>query len=97
MCASWILGSWLLEYVYVILSSVPFMFDMPDITTSILSPTPGPSVDPGVGMGGTKTPYLSHRFRSGHFLPSTPFVEYFHSHGLVLTPVSILTGMVVDK
>ena len=51
MCASWILGSQLLNYIYVLLSSVPFMFGMLDITTSIPSPAPGPSVDPSVGLG----------------------------------------------
>ena len=50
---------------------------MPNITTSIPSPTLGPSVDPGVGLGGTTTPYLAHRFRSGHIPPSTPFGEVF--------------------
>ena len=53
------------------------MFYMPDITSSISSPSLGPSADPGVGMGGTTTPYLSHRFRSGHIPPSTPFVGGF--------------------
>ena len=68
------------------------MFSIPDINTSIVSPTPGPSVDPGVGLGGTTTPYLAHRFGSGHIPPSTPFVGVFslpssglnisvHSHG----------------
>ena len=72
------------------------MFDMLDITTSIMSPTLGHSVDPGVGMGGTTTPYLAHIFGSGHIPPSTPFVEDFHSLYPILTPVSILTGVVVD-
>ena len=59
LCASWILGLWLLEYIYVLLSLGPFMFDMPYITTSILSPAPGPSADPSVGLGGTTAPYLA--------------------------------------
>ena len=65
---------------------------MPNITTSILSPTPGPSADPGVGLESTTSPYLVHRFESGHIPPSTPFVGGFslfshdlstivHSHG----------------
>ena len=53
------------------------MFDMIDITTSILSPAPGPSADPSVGLGGITTPYLDHRFGSGHIPPSTPFVGGF--------------------
>ena len=86
----------LLEYIYVLLSSGPFMFGMPDITTSIPSPALGPRVNPGVGPGGTTSPYLAHRFGSGHIPPSTPFVEYFHSLRLVLTLVFILMGVVVD-
>ena len=54
LCASHILGSQLLEYIYVLLSLVPFMFDMPNITTSILSPALGPSADPGVGLGASR-------------------------------------------
>ena len=88
MCASWLLGSRLLEYIYVLLSSGPFMFDMPDITTSIPSPTLGPSADLGVGLGGTTTPYLSHRFESGHI----PSAKDFHSLCLVLTLVFTLMG-----
>ena len=72
------------------------MFDMPDISTSILSPAPGPSVDPGVGPGGTTKRYLAHRFGNGHIPPSTPFVEDFHSLCLILTLVFTLTGVVVD-
>ena len=59
----------------------PFMVDMLDITTSVMSPTLGPSVDPGVVPGATKSPYLAHRFRSGHIPLSAPFVEF-------LTPLS---------
>ena len=92
MCASWILGSQLLEYIYVLLSSGPFMFGMPDITTSILSPAPSPNADPGVGLGGTTSPYLAHRFLSGHIPSSTPFVEDFHSLHPVLTVVFTLMG-----
>ena len=77
MCTSFLYGLWLLEYIYVLLSSGPFMFNMPDITTSIPSPAPGPSVYPGVGLGGTTTPYLAHRFGSGHIPPSFPFLEIF--------------------
>ena len=72
------------------------MFDMPDITTSILSPALGPSADHSVGLGGTMTPYLAHRFGSGHIPSSTPFVEDFHSLRPVLTLFFTLTGVVVD-
>ena len=72
------------------------MFSMPDITTSILSLATSPSAYPGVGLGKTTMPYLAHRFESGHIPPSTPFVEYIHSLLPVLTPLLILTGVVVD-
>ena len=72
------------------------MFDMPDITTSIPSLTPGLSADPGVGLGGTIAPYLVHRFGIGHIPSSTPFIEDFHSLHPVLTLVFTLTGVVVD-
>ena len=68
------------------------MFGMPDITTSISSPAPGPSADPGVGLGGTTTPSLAHSFGSGHIPCSTPFAEDFHSLRLVLSPVFVLMG-----
>ena len=96
MCASWILGSRLLEYIYVLLSSGPFMFDMHDITSSIPSPTSGPSADPGVGLGDTTAPYLAHRFRSGHIPSSTPFAEDFHPLLHFLTLGFTLVGVVVD-
>ena len=73
MYAIEILGSWLLEYIYVLLSSGPFMFGMPDITTIIPSPAPGPSANPGVGLWGTIMPYLIYGFRSGHIPSYTPF------------------------
>ena len=72
------------------------MFCMLDITTSILSPAPGPSADLGVGLGGTIATYLAHRFGSGHIPSSTPFAEYFHSLFRVVTLVFTLTGVVVD-
>ena len=62
----------------------------------ILSPVLGPSMDPGVRLGGITTPYRAHRFGSGHILPSTPFVEDVDSLLLVFTPVVTLTGVVVD-
>ena len=74
----------------------PFIFDIPNITTSILSPAPGPSADAGVGLGATTTHYLAHIFESGHIPSSTPFVEDFHSLHLVLTLVFTLMGVVVD-
>ena len=78
------------------MSSGPFLFGMPDSSTSILSPAQCPSADPGVGLGGTTTLHLVHIFGSGHIPPSTPFVEDFHSLRPVLTLVFILTGVVVD-
>ena len=90
------MGSRLLEYIYVLLSLGPFMFGMPDITTSIPLPAPGPSTNPSVGMGGTTTPYLAHIFRSGHIPSSTPFVEDFHSLCPVLKLLFTLMGVVVD-
>ena len=92
MCASWILGSWLLEYIYVLLSLGPFMFGMPNITTIIPSPAPVPSEYLGVGLGGTTTPYLAHKFGSGHIPSSTPFAEDFHSLRPILTLVFIHMG-----
>ena len=61
---------------------------MPGILSSIL----GPSTDPGVILGGITTPYLAHRFGSGHILPSTPFVEDVDSFLSVFTLVVTLTG-----
>ena len=92
MCASWPLGSWLIEYIYALLSSGPFIFGMP----GILSPILGPSMDPGVKLGGITTPYPAHRFWNGHILSSTPFMEDFYSLRSVFTPVVTLTGVVVD-
>ena len=96
LCTSLLLGSRLPEYIYVLLSSGPFMFNMHDITTSIPSPTLGPSGDPGVGMGAdTIAPYLSHRFGSGHIPSSTLFAKDFHSLHPILTLVFTLMGVVV--
>ena len=92
MCASWPLGSRLLEYIYAILSSGPFIFIMP----GILSPVLGPSTDPGVRLGGIPSPYHDHRFGNGHIPSSTPFVEDFYAFCSVFTPVVTLTGVVVD-
>ena len=78
------------------MSSGPFMFGIPDITTSIPSPDTGHSANPGVGLGGNTAPYLAHRFGSVHIPSSTPFVEYFHSLCLVLTLVFTLARVVVD-
>ena len=82
----------LLEYIYVLLNSGPLMFCMPDITISISSPTPGPSV----GLGGTIAPYLAHIFGTGHISSSTLFEEDFHSLHLVLTLVFIPMGVIMD-
>ena len=93
MCASWPLVSWLLEYIYALLSSSPFIFGMP----GILSPILGPSMDLGVRLGGIIAPYRAHRFGNGHIDPSsTPFVEDFYSLCSVFTLVVTLTGVVVD-
>ena len=62
----------------------------------ILSPILGPSMDPGVRLGDISTPYPTHKFGSGHILPSTPFVEDVDSLLSVFTPLVTLTGMVVD-
>ena len=92
MCSSWPLGSWLLEYIYALLSSGPFIFGIPDI----LSPILGPSTDTGVRLGGITTPYRAHRFGNGDIPSSTPFVEDFYSLRSVFTLVVTLTGVVVD-
>ena len=92
MCASWPLGSWLLEYIYALLSLSPFIFNM----LGILSPVLGPSTDPGVRLGGITAPYCAHRFWIGHIPSSTPFVEDFYSFRLVFTLVVTLMGVVVD-
>ena len=73
MCSSWPLGSWLLEYIYALLSSGHFIFVM----RGILSPIFGPSTDPGVRLGGITAPYHAHIFGNGHIPSSTPFVEDF--------------------
>ena len=92
MCTSWPLGSWLLEYIYALFSLGPFIFVMP----GILSPTLGPSMDPGVRLGGIIAPYPTRRFGNGHIPSSTPFVEDFYSLLSVFTPVVTLMGVVVD-
>ena len=88
MCASGILGSWLLYYIYVLLSLEPFIFDMP----GIMSPVLGPSMDPGVEIGGITTPYHAHGFRNGHIPSSNSFVEAFYSLRSVFTLVVTLMG-----
>ena len=92
MCTTGILGLWLLEYIYVLLSSDPFIFNMP----SILSPVFGPITDSGVILGGITAPYQSHGFGNGHIPSSNPFVEDFYSLRSVFTLVVILMGVVVD-
>ena len=74
MCASWPLGSRLLEYIYALLSFGPFILGIP----SILSPILGPSTDSGVRLGGIKAPCRAHRFGNGHIPSSTSFVEDFY-------------------
>ena len=92
MCTSWPLGSWLLEYIYALLSSGPFIFGIPGILSLVL----GPSTDPGVRHGGITAPYRAHRFGNGHITSSTPFVEDFNSLRSIFTPVVTLMGVVVD-
>ena len=92
MCTSWPLGSWLLEYIYALLSLGHFIFGMP----GILSPVLGPSTDPGVRLGGNTTPYHARRFGNGHIPSSTPFVEDFYSLHSIFTPVVTLKGVVLD-
>ena len=92
MCASWPLGSRLLEYIYALLSLVPFIFGMP----GILSPILGPSTDSGVRLGGITTPCLAHRLGNGHIPFSTPFMEDFYSLHSVFPSVVTLMGVVVD-
>ena len=92
MCSSWPLRSRLLEYIYALLSLGPFIFSMP----GILSPILGPSMDPGVVLGGIIAPYHAHGFGNGHIPSSNPFVEDFYSLHSVFTPVVTLTGVVVD-
>ena len=92
MCDSGILGSWLLEYMYVLLSLYPFIFDMPDI----LSPIFGPSTNSGVRLGGITAPYHDHVFGNGHIRSSNPFQEDFYALCSVFTPVVTLTEVVVD-
>ena len=93
MCSSWPLESQLLEYIYALLSSGPFILGMP----GILSPILDPSADPSVRLGGITTPYRAHRFGSVHILPSTPFVEDVDSLRSVFTPVvTLMVGVVVD-
>ena len=85
-----------LGYISVLLISGPFMFGMPNITTSILSPSPGPSADLGVILGGTMAPYIAYRFGSGNIPSSTPFVEDFYSLLPVSTQMFTLMGVVVN-
>ena len=78
----------LLGYLYVLLRLGPFMSGMTEITTSISSPTPGPSEELGVRLGGTTTHYIAHRFKSGHISPYTPFVG-----GISLSSPGLNTGV----
>ena len=86
------MGSLLLEYIYALLSSSPFIFGM----SGILSPILGPSMDPGVKLGGITAPYRAHRFVNGHIPSSTPLVEDFYSFRLVFTLAITLMGVAVD-
>ena len=92
MYAIEILGSWLLEYIYVLLSSDPFIFGI----LGILSPILGPSMNPSVEIGGITAPYRAHGFGNGHIPSSTPFLEDIYSFCSVFTLVVTLTGVVVD-
>ena len=66
----------------------PFIFSIP----GILSPVLGPSMDPGVKLGGITTPYCAHIFGNGHIPSYTPFVEDFYSLCSVFTLVVTLVG-----
>ena len=92
LCASWPLGSQLLEHIYALLSLGPFIFDIP----AILSPILGPSTDHGVGLGGITAPYCAHGYGNGHIPSSTPFVEDVDALLWVFTPAVTLMGVVVD-
>ena len=92
MCTSWPLGSRSLEYIYALLSSGPFIFGMPSISSRVL----GPSLDPRVKPWGITALYRAHRFGNGHIPSSAPFVEDVDSLLSVFTPVVTLTGVVVD-
>ena len=92
VCNSWLLGSWFLKFIYVSLSIGIFTFEIPNITTSVLSPALGSSEGPSVGIGSMTTPRLMHQFKSVHIPPSPPFFREFsilvsshntsvHSHG----------------
>ena len=74
------------------MSSGPFIFSMPGILSLVL----GPSMGPGVKLGGITAPYPAERFGNSHIPSSTPFVEDFYSFCLVFTPVVTLLGVVVD-
>ena len=78
--------------IFMLLDFGSFIFGMPGILSLVL----GPSMDPGVRLGGITTPYRAHRFGSGHLLPSTPFVEDVDSLLSVFTLVVTLMGVVVD-
>ena len=86
------MGLQLLEYIYALLSSDPFIFGVP----SILSPVLGPSTDPSVKLGGITAPYHAHGFGNGHIPSPTPSMEDFYSLRSVFTPVFTLMGVVVD-
>ena len=86
------MGSWLLEYIYALLSSGPFIFGM----LGILSPFLGPSTDPSVRLGGITASYHAHIFGNGHIPSSNPFVEDFYSLCSVFTLVVTLTGAIVN-
>ena len=92
MCTSWPSGPRLLVYIYALLSLCPFIFCMP----GILSPILGPSIDPGVRLGGITAPYRAHIFWIGHIPSSTPFVEDVDSLLSVFTLVVTLMGVLVD-
>ena len=87
-----------------------FKFDMLDITTVIPSLALGFSMDRSVRLEGMMTPYLTHRFGSGHIQPSTLFIGGFslsssdlntsvHYHGggvvLILTLKYIMIYIII--
>ena len=75
---------------------VVVIFDMLDFANSIPSSTIGPYASFGVGIGGTTSSYLAHRFGSGHIPPSYPFVGGCFTPHLFLTLGITLLGVIVD-
>ena len=91
LCASWPLGSWLLEYIYALLSVGSFIFGMPGILSLVFV-----LVQTLVSDLGTSQP-LTMLIDLGMviFHPLLHLWRIFFSLRLVFTPVVTLTGVVV--